>query len=402
VDAGNRWRDLCQARYGGLAPVDQVIADLQKRTQAGSELLDNLALLGRAWVRKARETADPVYYLNADACAQDILDASPGNPGALELRGLLLLSEHKFEPARALMQDLVDRKPNDVVGWGLLSDALTDLGAYTDAAAATQHMVDLKPSLPSYSRAAYLMWLKNDFAGAKNAVRLAVDSGRDPHDPEPVSWVIVQAAQMFWQAGDYPGAIAGYDQALAVFPDFPPALAGKGQVLIAQGNPKQAAELLQRAFTQSPLMTTAWLLGDAQNAAGNRDGAEKSYALLEREGPTSDPRTLALFLATKNRDTPKAVELALAERAARDDLYTEDACAWALYRAGRLPEAATAAAKAVALGTPDAKLWYHAGAIRLAKGDPKGRALIQKALTMNPNFDATGAAEARALLAGRP
>jgi tetratricopeptide (TPR) repeat protein len=263
-------------------------------------------------------------------------------------------------------------------------------------------MVDLKPSLPSYSRAAYLMWLKNDFAGAKNAVRLAVDSGRDPHDPEPVSWVIVQAAQMFWQAGDYPGAIAGYDQALAVFPDFPPALAGKGQVLIAQGNPKQAAELLQRAFTQSPLMTTAWLLGDAQNAAGNRDGAEKSYALLEREGPTSDPRTLALFLATKNRDTPKAVELALAERAARDDLYTEDACAWALYRAGRLPEAATAAAKAVALGTPDAKLWYHAGAIRLAKGDPKGRALIQKALTMNPNFDATGAAEARALLAGRP
>jgi tetratricopeptide (TPR) repeat protein len=296
------------------------------------------------------------------------------------------------------MQDLVDRKPDDVVGWGLLADALTDMGAYVDAAAAVQHMVDLKPGLPSYSRAAHLMWLKGDFAGAKNAVRLAVDSGRDPQDPEPIAWVIVQAAQMFWQAGDYPGAIAGYDQALGLFPDFPPALAGKGQVLTARGNGKQAAELLQRAFTQSPLMSTAWLLGDARAAAGDAAGAEKTYALLEREGRTSDPRTLALFLATKNRNVSEAVELALAERAARDDLYTEDACAWALYRAGRLDEAAAAADKAIVLGTPDAKLWYHAGAIKLAKGDPKGRALIEKALAMNPSFDATGAKEARALL----
>ena len=42
---------------------------------------------------------------------------------------------------------------------------------------------------------------------------------------------------------------------------------------------------------------------------------------------------------------------------------------------------------------------YHAGAIRLAGGDPAGRALVEQALALNPEFDLSGAAEARMLLA---
>jgi hypothetical protein len=35
----------------------------------------------------------------------------------------------------------------------------------------------------------------------------------------------------------------------------------------------------------------------------------------------------------------------------------------------------------------------------MAAGNPAGRALVEKALTINPAFDTTGAAEARRLLA---
>jgi len=88
-------------------------------------------------------------------------------------------------------------------------------------------------------------------------------------------------------------------------------------------------------------------------------------------------------------------------RRERDDLYTEDTCAWALYRAGRLDEAEAASRKALALGTPDARLLHHAGAIRLARGDRTGLALVRRALRLNPGFDLTGAAEAKRLLGER-
>ena len=113
----------------------------------------------------------------------------------------------------------------------------------------------------------------------------------------------------------------------------------------------------------------------------------------------TDGRTLALFLATKNSDPTLALQLAEAELRVRGDVYTDDALAWALYRNGRFPEANTAISRATRLGTRDARLVYHEGAIRLAMGDAAhGRELVRRALAMNPHFDATGAVEAAALV----
>jgi Flp pilus assembly protein TadD len=72
-----------------------------------------------------------------------------------------------------------------------------------------------------------------------------------------------------------------------------------------------------------------------------------------------------------------------------------------LFRAGRLAEARTAIDRATAPGTPDPRLLYHAGAIRMAQGEvAEGRALVRRALDLNPRFDPVASAEARVLLAG--
>jgi hypothetical protein len=44
---------------------------------------------------------------------------------------------------------------------------------------------------------------------------------------------------------------------------------------------------------------------------------------------------------------------------------------------------------------------FHEGAIRMAAGQPAGRALVEDALKRNPGFDVMAAREARALLAAR-
>ena len=116
-----------------------------------------------------------------------------------------------------------------------------------------------------------------------------------------------------------------------------------------------------------------------------------------------DPRTVAQFLATKGRDPARAVALARAELDRRPGIYTADTLAWALHRAGKTGEARPHATKALALGTPDPTLLYHAGAIEIASGNAaRGYPLVERALALSPRFDPTEAEAARRLLEARP
>jgi tetratricopeptide (TPR) repeat protein len=383
---------LANADPGGDQKIDVKIRQLQASLARRPELVQAWIELGDAWIQKARDVARPGLYANAGGAASRALALEPANRLALELQGLVLMNDHRFAEAAKLMQQVVRSAPDRPVAWGTLSDALLELGRTGEAIDAAQHMMDLKPNLPSYSRAAYLQWMRGDVQGAKDSLRLGIDAGNGSMDREPRAWVIVQAAMVFWNEGDAEGALAGFEQALKELPGFPPALVGKGRVLIGRGDGKAAEPLLAQAYKANPLVETGWLLGDARELAG-----DDAWTEIERKG-MADPRTLALFLATKKLQTDRAVELALAERKTRDDEYTEDTVAWALYRAGRLPEALQATTSALKLGTRDARLWYHAGAIQMASGDQTGRKLIEKALALNPAFDRTGAAEARALV----
>lgn len=380
--------------------VDKAIDDAQTAVRLNFAKDDAWVLLGRAWVRKARESNDPGFYLNADACAGVVLDRNPDHSPSLGLRGLVLLNGHKFAEANDLAQKVLSKHPDDPMAWGTASDALLEMGRYEEATEATQKMVDLKPNLPSYSRASHLQWLRNDVANAKATVRAALDSGRDAkRDPEPGAWVLVQAAMIFWHEGDYEGAEAGFDKALDRVSDYAPANVGKGRVAMQRGDYKRAAELFARAYKQSPLAETAWLLGDAREAAGDAAGAADAYAKVVSEGRRTDPRTLSLFLSTKNKDAAEALKLAREEYKVRKDIVTEDALAWALYRNGKFDEAKASIMRARRYNTPDARLVYHEGAIRMAAGEAKrGKEIVAMALKMNKAFDATAVKEADALL----
>lgn len=393
-----RSRMLATMAPGGALPVDKQIEKLQQIVKLSPGNLDAWVVLGEAWVRKARDLARPSLYANAGACADLVLARDPTHSLALSLKGLVLMNDHRFEDARKLMLTVLARKPDDPKAWGTLSDALLELGQTKEALDAAQRMVDLKPNLPSYSRAAHFQWLRADITGAKESLHAAIDAGGDSKDKEPLAWVIVQASMIFWNEGDYEGAETGFDKALKELPGFPPALSGKGRVLLGRGDAKGALAALEESYKAYSLIETGWLLGDARELAGDAAGAKQVRDEIERRGKAADPRTLALYYATKDLKHDEAAQLALDERKTRDDQYTEDTVAWALYRQGRLDEALEASHKAVALGTRDARLWYHRGAIELAKGDASGREWIRKALALNPHFDRTGEAEARKLL----
>jgi tetratricopeptide (TPR) repeat protein len=344
--------------------------------------------VGEAWLRLARVHSTPRYVPAAQDCLARAEQKQPGSQPALRLRGLLLLDAHRFREASELAQKQLAQHPDDVQSWGTLSDAELELGHVREAVEAAQHMLDRKPSLLSYGRAAHLRWLTGDREGSKSLYRAAIRAGEGLADPEPQAWMMTQAAWVFWHEGDYAGARAGFELALSRVADYVPALQGLGRVALSTADYSVAIAQLERAQAQHPQPDAAWWLGDAYAAAGQAGLAARAYADVERLAGRADPRTLALFCATQGRDLRRAVVLARRAFEERPDVYSKDVLAFTLFRSGERNEAALLARELVAVGTPDARLLYHAGQILTAAGAAaEGGELTTKALSLNPRFD---------------
>lgn len=391
---------------GAMAPVagdtstDRAIRDVQevvRRTPGRGRPLLRLAQL---FVRKARESSDPGFYQQADDAVSRALRLDPNDLAALQIRGLVLMQDHRFNEARELAARAIARDPEQAIFHGLLGDAEMEVGHYANAEAAYQRMIDLRPNLASYSRGSWMRWLLGDVDGAIDLGRHAVEAG-SPRVPEELAWTIVQLGNLYLAKGDLEQAQANFEAALRAFPGYPSALDARGVVKRLRGDLPGAIADATAAVEGSTTTEHLIHLGEAQEAASRAADAAATFAQAERAGRRSDPRALALFYANHDRDHEAAVMLARREVSSRaDDVYAQDVLAWALLRAGHLEEAASLCDRARRLGTHEARFSYHAGMIALALGHrEEASTLLRDALRMNPHFDARGAEEARRTLA---
>jgi tetratricopeptide (TPR) repeat protein len=139
-------------------------------------------------------------------------------------------------------------------------------------------------------------------------------------------------------------------------------------MLLAQNRFREAVDALQNAAKLNPLPEYQWTLAEALRAAGRENEASGIEVQLRKHGPSSDPRTLALFLATRRENSETALRLARTELGSRSDVFTHDALAWSLAAAGHLPEAQSEMQRALAEGTQDARLFFHAAVITSQAG----------------------------------
>ena len=370
----------------GETKLDRQIADLQARIKDAPEKGPLLERLGWAFVSKARVSSDPGYYTLAEQAAKAIMTMTPDDAAATLLLGHTYHAMHRFADAEAAARALIARR-EFVFDYALLGDALMEQGKLEPAVEAYQKMVDLRPCLQTYSRIAHMRWLKGDLPGAIDASRLAVSSG-SPREAEPTAWAYTRLAMHELQAGKFDDAKVAAERAVNLMPDYAPALLMRGRLLLSQLKYEEAIEPLQRAAELSPLPDYLWALADALRGASKPSEAEKVESQLSATGAVSDPRTLAIFLASRGLNADKALELATVELQSRKDVFTYDALAWAQLATGRVSEAREHIRLALAEGTQDGRLYYHAGAIAAAAGDEvealdffgKARALEQTLL----------------------
>jgi tetratricopeptide (TPR) repeat protein len=359
---------LALTPHTGDSKEDREIARLQQSIPSARDAVPSLERLGWMFVGKARSSFDPGYYKLAEQCALCIESKRPDSAEALLLRGHILQNLHRFKEAEPLARKLVAERgaPFDL---GLLGDVLMEMGRLKEAIEAYQKMIDLRPDAQGYARVAHIRWLTGNLDGALEVMLMAARAS-SPQAAESSAWIYSRLAFYQLHAGDLDAARQSCATAVELQKDYPPALLLRGRIHLADGQSAEAVEPLLRAARLNPLPEYHWTLAEALRAAGRNSEAGGIEAKLRRTGAADDPRTFALFLATRGEQVDLALDLARRELGERADVHTHDALAWALAASGRWQEARKHSQQALAEGTPDARLYLHAGIIAGNSGQP--------------------------------
>jgi tetratricopeptide (TPR) repeat protein len=387
-------------RGGGTAAT---IGALEAEIRTDPRDPDRLGVLGLAYQVRWRETGDPTFLPLSERALRRAIAARPRDATATLGLGHLALIRHDFHGALALGRTARRLAPYASRPYGVVGDALVELGRYREAFAAFERMVALKPTLASYARIAYARELTGDRAGAISAMRLALDAAGGA--PEPTAWAHVEIAKLEFGSGRLDAAARHVRAALTIFPGYVSALEQRARIEAAHGSLDTAVATAKRAATAVPLPQIVALLGELLDRQGKPAAAARQRAtvaaidkLLTANGLRVDLES-AVYRADQGLESSETVRLARRARAERPSIYGDDALGWALSRAGRCAEAERWLDRALRLGTKDALLYFHRGYAAGCAGDRAAmRRWYGKAIALNPNFSVHWAPVARKAL----
>ena len=301
--------------------------------------------LAQAYLQHAVEKREEAIYLpKTEQLLEEILKKHPSHYEALALKASLYNTLHQFEEARDIASELIQRNGDRAYIYGLLVDALVELGEYAEAVRICDEMLKLKPGLPSYARASYLRELHGDAKGALEAMNLAVEAGI-PGSVER-SWAMYQMGQLLMAENELYQAAMLFEGILEERPGYAFAINGLGQVQLVHGNYQDALRLFEQAYSIVPAEEMLEGIAEAYDALNNKEGMQDALqrienSLLEADAFGENVRMeYADFLADVDQNIPEALELARIEYERRPmHLHALETYAWALHKSGRSKEA---------------------------------------------------------------
>jgi len=362
------------AAASDLSRVAQSIAAARKAISEKPADFTGYNLLATALVSCALENSDASFYTQAAEAVERSRELAPNNFDGEKIRVSILLGEHEYAAALELAKALNKRTPDDVMVYGLLTDANIELGNYKDAEVAAQWMLDLRSgNLPALIRAAHLRELFGDAEGAYELMDTAYQSTPATENAERASLLTQMGHLRLTSSTDSAEKIL--QQALTTFPNYPAALGNLAQLRVTQKRYSDAVTLLEQRYRAQPRTDNLYDLAEALRLAGRGREAGRAFADFETKAlaesflKDNSNRALVFYYADHAHQSAKALDAATREYAWRHDIYTLDAYAWALHVNGQDTEARKQIENALAVGIRDPKIFGHAGEIVLKLGD---------------------------------
>ncbi|MBO2449636.1 tetratricopeptide repeat protein [Actinomadura barringtoniae] len=362
------------------------------------------AELGSDYVEQARLSGDPVYYAKAGGALRRSLSLDPHrNTDAFIGMGALAVAQHRFAAGERLARTAQRLDPHRWSAYGVLGDAAIELGDYRGAERLLERMLQLRPGVASFTRAAHLLELKGDTRKAFDALHRAAHTAATPQD---VSYCHFRLGELSWNTGRTAQALDEYGRALNATPGNPYALAGQARAEAAVGRTDEAVADYTKATSRLPSPQFLLELGELQLARHQPQEAARQFELLAAQERilhakgVVDDLTIGRYEADHG-DPRSAVRHLKAEWDRRQTVDVADALAWALHRAGKDRDALVRARWSMRLGGRTAPQVFHLGEIeRSLRMRAAAARHLRQALAINPAFSPLYADQARQDLSG--
>ncbi len=379
---------------------DSAISFLENRVQSDPDDFIAWNQLAERYHRELRRTGDDAYIEREIQAAEKSLLAMPAtqNSNGLAALAQALLTAHRFKEARTAALQLHKMPSAKMRALELLTDTAIELGDYEAAREASTELAKLEGTeLSSAPRLAKLAIIEGKLDQAQQLLQkgLTYSVDRAATEPEMLAWFHQQLGALAFKRGDWDSAEKHYTEAGKAWPEGYAVEDYLAELRGAQGRTAEAIALYEKLAARVPRPEFFQALGDLQTLAGETEKAAEWHARAEEaylksvgKGAVHFYHHLAGFYADSKVDAAKAVEWARKDLALRGSIHAHDALAWALYKNDEVGEAATEIEKALATGTRDPHLLYHAALIRMATGEiAGGKKAMQQAAEVNPKFN---------------
>jgi tetratricopeptide (TPR) repeat protein len=376
-------------------PVDLEMEFWEKRQDRDPADYITPEKLGEAYLQKSRESGDLSYLLKSEKALNKSLALKPKHTQAMNWLAYVYCMQHRFKEAITLSEATIKLLPDDGFSFGILGDSYLELGDFEKAESNYLKAMELAPGMFSYARWANLQFMKGDVPAAVEFYKQALDDAqRTIRTPAHIAWCQTQLGYLYFRIGKIETAEALYVDAIKTFPAGNAPLEYLAELRATQDKFDESAQLYEKALAIAPRPETYQALGDMWAFAGKPEKAEPlilkaadMYLESVNEGNIHYYHHLAGLYSDSRKMPDEALRWARRDAALRQGVYALDCLAWALYIKGDFTEAAATMTKALAFGTRDSHLYYHASMIYFrADNLPLSRDMVTKAKDFNPYY----------------
>jgi tetratricopeptide (TPR) repeat protein len=365
--------------------------------------------LSSSYLALARATDNNDLALKSERAARTSLSIRRKNniSGAVRL-AKAILEQHRFMDALAASEDAMKIDPFDISAHELHAEILVELGRYDDASKEIEkYALTTSTGLSGITLSAKLQEINGhpDIAQAflEHACKEA-DSNWDMQR-EADAWFHQKLGLVLFDQGKNDEALREFQAAVNTDPQDFKSMGAMAKIYAATGTTQDAKNWAEKSVAIVPSVEVATLLLDIGSQAGDKDAVLRYTTMVDKishpdlykflQDPSKVPctkqhthdRLYAVYCADHKINLPDALVAAKKDMAARKDIYAYDTMGWVLHQMGKDADAKSYMTKAMARGTLDAKLLYHAGMIDAALGNKVlAKAELSKALGINPAF----------------
>lgn len=392
---------------------DRFIAFYEREVRKEPADQIKMRLLAAQYLARFHEQYDMGDVARAQRMAERSIQLQPqGNTSAQFVLAGALLTYHNFRGALFAERDARRGEPYNQNAKAKIASLEMELGRYDVAKKMLAGILPGTTENPTVDsvRARYDE-LTGQLARARALIATAEqteDSGID-NPAYDRSWFHFRGAQLAFESGDFQAAQREFNMSLSTFPDNAMALMWEAKMYRAQKEWPKSLAAATKAADLYPLPQALGYKADAERALGDASAAAQTDALIGAEARIFNvqgvnDRLLANYYSQRGEHLDVALRAATSDSKKRgDEIYADDTLGWTLAALGRWSEARIYTERAVAHGTQDAELQYHAGIVALNTGRrAEGRRRLALALAQNAQFDPFEGDDARARLARSP